>query len=385
MEITFPPVDPGEMRRAGGEAPRERIVRAIAGWIASRTLEPGARLPPVREAALQFHVDKGTMARAYRLLVERSIVQRSGRATRAILSVPGAAPAGRAPSRTLAIVTSYRGEELGSGPGAGGRSVAMLGGLLAAAHDGGWSVLFQHPEALAADGGAPPAAVIVTTALPGADAMIDRMLAAGVPVAVYGDVIARSDVDRVVSDHAAGVAALVAHLVGEGRTRIAIQMPPSGLPWVQARLAGYRAGLAAAGLPESAPLDFTVPHVDPRDEQQVRARVLGIAGELVEAMTGPTPPDAILTASDGHALVIGAAVRRFHRRVHEDVAVCGYDNYWAASPELALGLPAPHLTVDKGNERIGRALVALVAERIAGTLPRAPQVRAVAPELITVS
>lgn len=366
------------MGRAGAEPPRERIVRFIASWIADRSLAPGVRLPPVREAAVHFHVDKGTMVRAYRLLVERGIVASTGRNTRAALVVPGN-PA-QAMRRTLAVLTTIRSEDLVSRP-ISGQSLALAHGILSAAHEAGWSVLFQHGDGLA--DGPLPTAVIATGLLPGLDSQLTRMTAARVPVAVYGDVIARADVDRVVSDHASGVRLLVERLAAMGRRRILLHLPRQELPWMRGRLAGYRAGLAAAGLEELPLLGVDPPGGAPRSQAELAERLRLIAGGLVEHLTGARGADAILGISDGEALQLAGAVGLFHRKVHDEVAVCGYDNYWRSSPDhTGLKLPAPCLTIDKGNERIGRALVELVTARVAGTLASGPVERVVPVELV---
>lgn len=382
MDTTLPPVDPATMVRAGSEPPRERIVRAVAGWIADRSLAPGTRLPPVRDAADHFHVDKGTMVRAYRLLVERGIVSSVGRNTRAALVVPGSA--GQAAlRRTLAVVTTIRSEDLVSRPDPG-RSLALAQGILTAAHEAGWSVLFQHSEALSGDGPL-PTAIVVSSLMPGIDALLNRMTAARVPVAVYGDVIGRADVDQVVSDHADGVARLVAHLAAAGRRRIRIHLPRQDLPWMRARLEGYRRGMAAAGLVAEPPLLAMAQPMGVVPDEEMPARLRVIAGGLAEHLTGDNAADAILGVSDGEAMQIAGAVGLFHRRVHADVAICGYDDYWAYSTDhTRLALPPPLLTVNKRNDLIGRALVELVAARVAGTLPASPQVRTVPSELVEV-
>ena len=152
---------------------------------------------------------------------------------------------------------------------------------------------------------------------------------------------------------------------------------------MQARLAGYRAAMAAAGLPAEAPLQAQMQAVWSGTPSDHPGRIRALAGELVECLTGERPIAALLGVSDGEAMHLGAAIRLFHRRVHEDVAVCGFDNYWAYSDERTrLNLPAPLLTIDKDNGRIGRALVELATARALGSLPPGPQERVIAPHLI---
>lgn len=52
-----------------------QIIRQIEDGIARGTLLPGDRLPPVRELAVSAAVNPNTVARAYRELEERGIVE----------------------------------------------------------------------------------------------------------------------------------------------------------------------------------------------------------------------------------------------------------------------------------------------------------------------
>lgn len=382
MECRLPAVDPALLARGEGhEAPRERLARLIAGWIADRTLPPGSRLPPVREAAAHCGVDKGTMVRVYRLLVERGDCLTTGRGTRSALVVPQRGGTAVHLPRTCAILTRYREEGLQEVAGFGGFMIAQLRGILAAIHDAGWSALLVHtdgaiaPEVL-------PAAIIVTHPVPELDHLLDRWQTAGVPIIVYGDLVERAGCDQVVCDHAAGTRLLVEACAARGRRRIRLHLPSTDLPWQRGRLAGYRAGMEATGLPVAPPLAFFVPRSSGAGREEWDGRVRACAGHLAEALTGPDAPDAILGISDGEALAIGAAAQLFHKRVHADVAVCGFDGYWRRCGELAYGPPVPWLSIDKQNERGGRELVAVMLDRVRGVSPPEPQVCVVAPILV---
>ena len=64
------------------------------------------------------------------------------------------------------------------------------------------------------------------------------------------------------------------------------------------------------------------------------ADVRSVAGYFVELMNAKTPPDAILTPSDRSVFGIAAALRVFGKKPNKDVALVGYDNYWADCPDL---------------------------------------------------
>jgi len=370
--ITLPAVAPFQTAREGNQPPRERIVGIITDWIADGILPPGFRLPPVREAAEHFHVEKGTIVRAYKLLIERRLVISVGRSTRAALIIPGQTNAGTL-ARTLLVLTSFRGVDVAAtANGAGGWSAAILGGIFAAAHDAGWSVFLQHEEAPSASGPLPIAAIAVHPS-PTTHEHLAHLCAAGVPVAVYGDVIDDPSCDRVACDHAAGARMLVEHLVARGRKRIRIQLPKQDFPWAKRRYDGWRSTLIAAGLPVAPVLHLAIPDLASRTLQDLDLRARIVAGHLAEHVTGSDAADAILAASDGDALVMGVAVRLFHLRVHADVAICGFDGYGAHAYESELGAPLPYATINKDNALIGRKLVELVLNRSRGETTVTPR------------
>lgn len=57
----------------------EQIHEQIARMIAAATLPPGTRLPPIRQLAVDLGLAKGTVARAYELLLADGLVDAAGR------------------------------------------------------------------------------------------------------------------------------------------------------------------------------------------------------------------------------------------------------------------------------------------------------------------
>lgn len=66
---------------------REQIVRMVVAG----TLEPGARLPTIRQLAGDLRLAKGTVAKAYSLLEESAVIETRGRRGSFILP-PGSPP-----------------------------------------------------------------------------------------------------------------------------------------------------------------------------------------------------------------------------------------------------------------------------------------------------
>jgi DNA-binding transcriptional regulator YhcF (GntR family) len=57
----------------------EQIVRQIQDGVRSGALAPGASLPPVRQLAGDLVLNRNTVARAYKMLEERGVIQTAGR------------------------------------------------------------------------------------------------------------------------------------------------------------------------------------------------------------------------------------------------------------------------------------------------------------------
>jgi LacI family transcriptional regulator len=153
---------------------------------------------------------------------------------------------------------------------------------------------------------------------------------------------------HVAADNRGGTALAVRHLAGLGHRRIAAI---AGIPHTLAggeRLEGYRAGLAAAGLPYDPALvavgDFSA-----------------ASGEAAVAALLPARPTAIVAASDLMAIGATRALTAAGIAVPEAISIVGFDDLPLASlvrPELT--------TVRQDPERIGAAAADAVLERIEG-------------------
>ncbi|MDR6865642.1 LacI family transcriptional regulator [Microbacterium resistens] len=167
----------------------------------------------------------------------------------------------------------------------------------------------------------------------------------------------RDGIDSVVVDNEGGMAALAEHLVHVHGVRALWYAGPENGYEHEARRRGLDSALARAGVPLPGP---TV--VDAGS----RAASREIAARLLAA---EEPPRAIVCASDQTALGVMEAVRAAGHRIPEDVIVTGFDGIDAGR------LTDPGLTtVRQPMERLGRAAMGLLAERLAdpGLGPRNP-------------
>lgn len=181
------------------------------------------------------------------------------------------------------------------------------------------------------------------------DLQLLDLIAEGFPIVLQGTLpglgVASVDVDN-----AAGARGAVEHLLALGHRRIAcVTNAPLVYTAAQARLDGYRAALAAAGIEaddsliESGDFDAASGHA-----AMVR---------LLERTTF----DAVFVASDVVALGAIGALREAGRRVPDHVSVVGFDDIPLAAyfdpPLTTVRLPAFEL-----GQAAGRALLDRIAE-----------------------
>ncbi|MBR8740281.1 LacI family transcriptional regulator [Nocardiopsis sp. MG754419] len=152
-------------------------------------------------------------------------------------------------------------------------------------------------------------------------------------------------------DDVEGAAKATRHLLNLGHTRVAY-IGSRGGAWLslssRSRLAGYRAAMAEAGLPEWSVL------CSPGDE----------GGELAmgELLSGHHPPTAVLAEFDAIAVSAHRTLRRSGIPVPGAISLMGFDNHETAA---ALDLT----TVDQSPRAIGAAAAALTVEILHGAAP----------------
>jgi DNA-binding LacI/PurR family transcriptional regulator len=182
----------------------------------------------------------------------------------------------------------------------------------------------------------------------GSDPLPGALVRLGVPVVCSGRPIGTAAVPYVDVDHFGGVAHAVRHLVGLGRRRIATIAGPQDMVAGIDRLAGYRSTLADAGLAEHVAIgDFT--------------RESGIAAMKSLLAVDPLL-DAVFAASDMMAHGALLALRDAGRRVPNDVAVIGFDDF-----EISRYSEPPLTTVRQPIVDAGRTLARQVLGLIDGS------------------
>ena len=154
--------------------------------------------------------------------------------------------------------------------------------------------------------------------------------------------------DQVIIENTKAMKELVSHLVGHGHRRIGLVSGLHGLSTTIERIEGYRAGLAEAGLLY--------------DDSLVESGESDIetANQAVQRLLGATrPPTAIIAANNKMTIGAMRALRSANRRVPQDVALVGFDDFeWADSFE-------PRLTViAQPCEEMGMRAARLLLDRL---------------------
>lgn len=162
------------------------------------------------------------------------------------------------------------------------------------------------------------------------------------------DRLTSNNFDQVGVENTAPVAEIVRHLAGHGHTRIGFVGGRPGLSTSEERLAGYRLGLAQAGLA------YEERHVASGQSEIEPARAA--VHRLLALADAPT---AIISGNNLMTIGVMRAFRDLALEVPRDIALVGFDDFdWADSF-------SPRLTVmDQPCEAIGTLAVQMLMERI---------------------
>ncbi|MET9990616.1 LacI family DNA-binding transcriptional regulator [Streptomyces mutabilis] len=181
------------------------------------------------------------------------------------------------------------------------------------------------------------------------DPLPDMLAKAGLPTVMLGRRSGDESVTYVDADNAGGARGAVTHLLNGGRGTIGAITGPLDMYVAQCRLRGYREALEQAG---RAVRDSLVVEGDDFTEDSGRRAMT----ELIARHPGI---DAVFAASDTLAAGALSTLRATGRRVPQDVAVIGFDDFHPARPA-----EPPLTTVRQPLEEIGRTMVRLLLEEM---------------------
>ncbi|MDA8287837.1 MAG: LacI family DNA-binding transcriptional regulator [Actinomycetota bacterium] len=171
-------------------------------------------------------------------------------------------------------------------------------------------------------------------------------------VYVHGPTTDPRDVVHV-SDDFAGGAAVVRHLADLGRSRITHITGPAGSPAVRHRLEGVVHQLGEHGLRLVA-----APRFGRWSQRWARSAARDLLSEVPDV-------DAIVCGSDQIAAAVLESISAAGRKVPDDVAITGYDNWAVFAQETDPGLT----TVDMELAHLGAAAVRDLLAIVGGDRP----------------
>jgi DNA-binding LacI/PurR family transcriptional regulator len=163
----------------------------------------------------------------------------------------------------------------------------------------------------------------------------------------------------------AGGLAAAHHLLGLGHRRIAVIGGPVAMLCSRARISGYSAALASAGV-----------EVDPALIRHGNFLHLGGYQAARELFELPDPPTAIFAGSDEQAFGVAEAARVTGRRIPEDLSVVGFDDL-----PISRWFSPPLTTVRQPLVEMGRTAAEMLSAMIDGREPHGRQVE-LATELV---
>ncbi len=195
--------------------------------------------------------------------------------------------------------------------------------------------------------------------------LLGRLASVGLPIVCVDRRLPQGELDTVVADNRQGAFVAVDHLLRIGHRRIGYIGGRPHISTSAERLDGYRAALAAHGVP------FEPTLVRAGDSRQPSG------SRLAEALLGlESPPTALLVGNNLMTLGALATVHQLHRRIPDEVAIVGYDDMpWA------LALNPPLTAVRQPGFEMGARAVDLLLQRIDDP-SRAATTITLSPELV---
>jgi LacI family transcriptional regulator len=166
-----------------------------------------------------------------------------------------------------------------------------------------------------------------------------------IPVVAIDRPIHDSSVSSILTDNFEGSRSAVQHLIGHGRRHVACLTGETTLFTIQQRIRGYRAAVAAAGLPET--LNTSI-----RDYRSAEYAISNL-------LAAPNPPDAFFTLKNSATIYAFEVLQKLGIAIPGQVALLGFDDF-----ELAATVRPTISVVRQPIEEIGRAAAELLFEQL---------------------
>lgn len=344
---------------------QDRLVAELRSFLLSKMI-PGEALPGERDLAANHGAARETVRAALRVLTSLGVIGPSG----------GRHVVRQARGKSNSVLILSRVDPLSRNRIAPGYDGAVVQGLRTAIDRAGLRATLLDPSHLPGDGilrvlARPPAALVIAPDAANhaeAAALAAALSRRGLPVIAEAEPEAQPHAELVQHDHAGGGEAVTAWLIRRGCRRILpLWRFPGKSPWVERREAGYRTAMRAAGLEPLASIRTSdLPVDNSGDLDSFMHAVRGIAGALPEHLCQANRIDALMLATDAHAIQAAAALRLFGLVPNRDVLLAGYDATWPWERSRRFEAQGPLVTFDKDEAGLAEAITDRVIDRLAG-------------------
>ena len=342
------------MAKAQASAPKyQQVYSALRRDIQSGRLAKGDRLPSEADLVRLFGASRITVGRAVRDLQAAGLVERRA----------GAGTFVKVPQARAGLSFGLLIPDLGETEIFEPICQGMMASPLAEEHalvwgsrsgpdgsreDNAWRLCRQYIDRRVS--GVFFAPLEMTPAKDSVNEQIARALdAARIPVVLLDRTVVpypqRGHHDLVGIDNRRAGYVITEHLLQLGARRLAFVAPPHAAATVDARAAGYREALYAAGAPVDPAL---VQRIDPEDAAAVNA--------VIESQR----PEGIVCANDRTAARVMRTLLSLGYKVPADIRLVGIDD-----ADFAELLPVPLTTLRQPSRQIGDAAIAAMLQRIA--------------------
>ncbi len=194
---------------------------------------------------------------------------------------------------------------------------------------------------------------------------IQDLISAELPV-VFMNSIEAGQLGGVILDDEAGAALATQHLIDLGHSAIGLIGGVLSNPTARRRAVGFRAAMAAAGLPTGSDTMTTLGYYPPDGRAAIRL-----------LMARPEPPTGVVVANVNAAIGALSEARRLGLRVPEDLSLVSVHDAWPAENTWP-----PLTTVKMPLYALGRAAVVALHQRLGGISAEVRVVSDPPPQLI---
>lgn len=334
-----------------------QLEEQLTWLIATRTLQPGDRMPSIRELGTALGIHHHTVRRVYRDMEARDLVstrQGAGTTVKGVTTLLQARPryAGAMPAQGV-LIAGYNPFYLPLLQGieeAGAETHTLT--ILAVAEDSQVKANLQMHQLLTAG---VRGLIVASVGQLVREELETQGPESAIPV-IYCDWSADVQDSIVFDAHGAGVA-LARHLAEHGHRRVAFLSPLLEYPHIAALVRGLHGG-AGSGVFESVDL---LPCAD--------FSIAAGAAAASAALRSPNPPSAIATAGDELALGVLSAAREHGVRIPDDLALVSY-----GAIDATAFVDPPLTTVALPVHEMGLLAARRLAARIRGEPAQGPTV-----------